>query len=219
MQLFCLHVCHTSLFRAAGPGIGRHFRFIIYIRQGMQLSAGPLLLLPIISFYASTFLLLTPWGLPRTVARSWNLWTLLLSVSSPSSLLPSRSRRQIVVTTYSYNMSSPSTLKALARWARLKKYRIEVTYGVYVFTPMEKFAFWTIFLFLFTVISFTVAVYAQRNALLLLKYAFVHVIGEDGAIGVVSSYLPKSHTALSVAGSGMTSLAESMGSAANSQAP
>ncbi|KAG4218677.1 hypothetical protein PC116_g32842, partial [Phytophthora cactorum] len=46
--------------------------------------------------------------------------------------------------------SSPSTIEAFARWARLKKYRIEVTYGVYVFTPVEKAVFWTIFCFLFT---------------------------------------------------------------------
>ncbi|KAI1137400.1 hypothetical protein F5Y05DRAFT_69652 [Hypoxylon sp. FL0543] len=114
-------------------------------------------------------------------------------------------------------MSKPSTIESFARWAWLKKYRIEVTYGVYVFTPIEKAVFWTIFCFLFTVISFAAVVYTQRNILLLLRYASVY-IGRDGAAtNVVSNLFPKTDTALSMPGPGVTSLAETMGAAANSQ--
>ncbi|KAI0827228.1 hypothetical protein F5Y06DRAFT_283805 [Hypoxylon sp. FL0890] len=119
----------------------------------------------------------------------------------------------------STNMSKPTTIEALARWAWLKKYRIEVTYGVYVFTPVEKAVFWTIFCFLFTVISFAAVVYTQRNVLLLLRYASVYVNKEGVATNAVSNLIPKTGTALSIPGSGITSLAETMGAAANSQAP
>ncbi|KAI2637887.1 hypothetical protein GGS26DRAFT_431504 [Hypomontagnella submonticulosa] len=115
-------------------------------------------------------------------------------------------------------MSSLTTLEAWARWARLKKYRIEVTYGVYVFTPMEKFFFWTIFCFLFTVISFAAILYTQRNVFLLIRYASIYVSG-DGVTNAVSNLLPKSNAALSLSHSGITSLAETMGGATNSQVP
>ncbi|KAI0116572.1 hypothetical protein F4776DRAFT_666327 [Hypoxylon sp. NC0597] len=117
------------------------------------------------------------------------------------------------------NMSKPSTIEAFARWAWLKKYRIEVTYGVYVFTPVEKAVFWTIFCFLFTVISFAAVVYTQRNVLLLLRYASLYVSRDTAATNVVSNLFPKSNAALSMPGSGITSLAETMGAAANSQVP
>ncbi|KAI8961774.1 hypothetical protein F5Y11DRAFT_348103 [Daldinia sp. FL1419] len=113
--------------------------------------------------------------------------------------------------------SSLSTIKAFARWARLKKYRIEVTYGVYVFTPVEKALFWTIFCFLFTVISFAALLYTQRNVLLLLRYASFYVSGESNAVRVVSNLFPKNDAPLRMAGAGITSVAETMSSAANSQ--
>ncbi|KAI1379100.1 hypothetical protein F4677DRAFT_357682 [Hypoxylon crocopeplum] len=116
-------------------------------------------------------------------------------------------------------MFSPSPIEALVRWVRLKKYRIEVTYGVYVFTPMEKAIFWFIFCSLFTVISFAVVVYTQRNIFLLIRYASFYVRGDRGATSVVSTLFPKSDASLSVAGSGIKSLAETMGGAVNSQVP
>lgn len=33
--------------------------------------------------------------------------------------------------------------QSVARWFRLKQYQIEVTFGVYIFTPIEKFVFCT----------------------------------------------------------------------------
>ncbi|KAH9895382.1 hypothetical protein F4778DRAFT_746554 [Xylariomycetidae sp. FL2044] len=40
-----------------------------------------------------------------------------------------------------------------------RKYRIEVTYGVYVYTPGEKLVFWALFLSLFVLISGALAQY------------------------------------------------------------
>ncbi|KAI0886195.1 uncharacterized protein GGS22DRAFT_160216 [Annulohypoxylon maeteangense] len=115
--------------------------------------------------------------------------------------------------------TKPLTLEGLVRWARLKKYRIEVTYGVYVYTPVEKAIFWTIFCFLFGVISFAALLYTKRNVSLLLKYAYIYVNGSSGATSAVSNLLPRRHTALSLSGNGIKSLAETMGGATNSQVP
>lgn len=45
-----------------------------------------------------------------------------------------------------YRTRQPQNLSAsrrLGRWLRLKQYQIEVTFGVYMFTPVEKFIFCT----------------------------------------------------------------------------
>lgn len=43
-----------------------------------------------------------------------------------------------------YKKRQPENISAphrLGRWLRLKQYQIEVTFGVYMFTPVEKFVF------------------------------------------------------------------------------
>ncbi|KAI1109447.1 hypothetical protein F5Y14DRAFT_456018 [Nemania sp. NC0429] len=70
---------------------------------------------------------------------------------------------------------SSTPLDAFARWLRLKKYRIEVTYGVYVYTPMEKVAFWTLFCFFFVLISTAVLLYTHRSLRFLVRVAASHI--------------------------------------------
>ncbi|KAI8951784.1 hypothetical protein F4801DRAFT_262892 [Xylaria longipes] len=60
------------------------------------------------------------------------------------------------------------------RSLKLRKYRIEVTYGVYVFTPMEKLVFWTLFCFFFVVISTAMILYTHRSLAFLLRAAASH---------------------------------------------
>ncbi|KAI5860649.1 hypothetical protein GGS23DRAFT_599170 [Durotheca rogersii] len=112
--------------------------------------------------------------------------------------------------------SSPSSLDALARWARLKKYRIEVTYGVYVYTPMEKVVFWSIFCLLFTILPFAAALYIRRSVPILVRQASVYVNARD----VLSNLFPRKDVALPMHGSARsTSLMEVISNAANSQIP
>lgn len=37
----------------------------------------------------------------------------------------------------------PGALESFSKWVQLKIYQLEVTYSVYMFTPMEKFIFCT----------------------------------------------------------------------------
>ncbi|RYO97839.1 hypothetical protein DL765_011050 [Monosporascus sp. GIB2] len=62
-------------------------------------------------------------------------------------------------------------MEALGRWARLKKYQIEVTYGVYVFTPGERLAFWTIFCLLFGLVTYYTTLFLLRNLVLVVHSA------------------------------------------------
>lgn len=40
-------------------------------------------------------------------------------------------------------MSSGSPIQSLTKWLQLKIYQVEVTFSVYIFTPIEKFIFCT----------------------------------------------------------------------------
>ncbi|RYO83176.1 hypothetical protein DL766_001485 [Monosporascus sp. MC13-8B] len=62
-------------------------------------------------------------------------------------------------------------IEALGRWARLKKYQIEVTYGVYVFTPGERLVFWTIFCLLFSLVTYYATLVLSRNLVLVVHSA------------------------------------------------
>ncbi|RYP72173.1 hypothetical protein DL770_008003 [Monosporascus sp. CRB-9-2] len=62
-------------------------------------------------------------------------------------------------------------IEALSRWARLKKYQIEVTYGVYVFTPGERLAFWTIFCLFFSLATYYATLFLSRNLVLVVHSA------------------------------------------------
>lgn len=73
------------------------------------------------------------------------------------------------------------------RWLRLKKYRIEVTYGVYVYTPMEKVVFWTLFCSLFVLISTAILVYTQRSLTFLLRSIISDLGNGDGLSGSLAS--------------------------------
>lgn len=81
-----------------------------------------------------------------------------------------------------------SQLDKLVCWLRLRKYRLEVTYGVYVYTPMEKLVFWTLFCFFFVTISTATALYAHRSLAFLLRAAASHVDGR-GLTGGLASHL------------------------------
>ncbi|KAI1821415.1 hypothetical protein F4861DRAFT_469185 [Xylaria intraflava] len=77
-------------------------------------------------------------------------------------------------TTYEspYKPTPTSTqLDVFVRWLRLKKYRIEVTYGVYVFTPGEKVVFWTLFCCLFVVSWTALVLYTHRSLAYLVRTA------------------------------------------------
>ncbi|KAI0551465.1 hypothetical protein F4679DRAFT_142874 [Xylaria curta] len=70
----------------------------------------------------------------------------------------------------------------------LRKYRIEVTYGVYVFTPMEKLVFWTLFCFFFVLISTALILYIHRSLAYILRAAASQVDGYELS-GSLTSYL------------------------------
>ncbi|KAI1634728.1 hypothetical protein F4809DRAFT_643140 [Biscogniauxia mediterranea] len=92
-----------------------------------------------------------------------------------------------------------SAASALLRWARLKKYRIEVTYGVYVYTPVEKLVFWVLFGVLFVAVGGAALLWVARHAAALAR-ALVGDGGDEGMLMMLGTAAVPVSTAEVVAG-------------------
>lgn len=72
-----------------------------------------------------------------------------------------------------------SPLQRLGRWCRLKQYQVEVTFAVYMFTPTEKFIFWSIVFLLFSMTTIASVLYLPQHILFLIDRAWFYVNGGD----------------------------------------
>lgn len=84
---------------------------------------------------------------------------------------------------HSQSVSIMSPIEAFGRWARLKKYRIEVTYGVYVFTPGEKFAFWAISSLFLSLVAYYTTLVVSRNVIFVIHalWSLIHAANSSGS--------------------------------------
>ncbi|KAI0805020.1 hypothetical protein GGR55DRAFT_293599 [Xylaria sp. FL0064] len=106
-----------------------------------------------------------------------------------------------------YKPTPTSTqLDIFVRWLRLKKYRIEVTYGVYVYTPGEKLVFWTLFCVLFALISTVIIHYTHRSLIL-----FVRTLASVADSRMLSSNLVSQILTAKHAATGLTASAQTRG--------
>ncbi|KAI1486505.1 hypothetical protein F5X96DRAFT_673609 [Biscogniauxia mediterranea] len=130
--------------------------------------------------------------------------------SHPSSSYPPSSYSSPYITSphLTTSTSSSSPASALLRWARLKKYRIEVTYGVYVYTPVEKLIFWVLFCVLFVAVGGAALLWVARQVAFLLA-----LVGDGGEQGKeeVGEMLMRLGTTAVEAGAAPVSTAEGVG--------
>ncbi|KAI2623353.1 hypothetical protein GGR54DRAFT_49419 [Hypoxylon sp. NC1633] len=104
-----------------------------------------------------------------------------------------------------YLTKQPENLSALqrfGRWLRLKQYQIEVTFGVYMFTPTEKFIFWSVVFLLCSLVMIATILYLPQHVLFIISRAWFYVNGGDS--GVASNLVAGNKDALSLAASSMT---------------
>ncbi|RYP12784.1 hypothetical protein DL765_007162 [Monosporascus sp. GIB2] len=83
-----------------------------------------------------------------------------------------------------YRTRQPENLPApqrLGRWLRLKQYQIEVTFGVYMFTPVEKFVFWSVVFLLFGLFVIACILYLPQHIVFIANRAWFYVSGGDMA--------------------------------------
>ncbi|KMU76937.1 hypothetical protein CISG_05979 [Coccidioides immitis RMSCC 3703] len=79
--------------------------------------------------------------------------------------------------------SSPSVFTTFIRWLRLKNYQYEVTFALYMLTPMEKFIFNTLLLL---VISMSVAaayIYLPNHIVSICQHVWYYWTGGDPFTG------------------------------------
>ncbi|KAK7749397.1 hypothetical protein SLS62_008141 [Diatrype stigma] len=81
-----------------------------------------------------------------------------------------------------YRKRQPQNLappQRLGRWLRLKQYQIEVTFGVYMFTPVEKFVFWSVVFLLFGLFAIACILYLPQHVVFMVNRAWFYVNGGD----------------------------------------
>ncbi|KAJ2970165.1 hypothetical protein NUW58_g9778 [Xylaria curta] len=89
-----------------------------------------------------------------------------------------------------YRTKQPENLPVLqrfGRWLSLKQYQIEVTFGVYMFTPTEKFIFWSVVFLLSAMGSIATILYLPQHILFIINRAWFYVNGGDSSSGVFVS--------------------------------
>ncbi|KAI0024431.1 hypothetical protein F4780DRAFT_775818 [Xylariomycetidae sp. FL0641] len=122
-----------------------------------------------------------------------------------------------------YKTKQPTNLSMLqrfGRWLGLKQYQIEVTFGVYMFTPTEKFIFWSAVFLLSALMTIAVILYLPQHILFIISRAWFYVNGgdpqpNDVAAGIADLKDSASATlasAASAAAATASKAAESMGS-------
>ncbi|KAK6072840.1 hypothetical protein SCUP515_07165 [Seiridium cupressi] len=109
-----------------------------------------------------------------------------------------------------------SAFQRFGRWLRLKQYQVEVTFAVYMFTPTEKFVFWSVVFLLFSMTTIAAALYLPQHLAFLIDRAWFYVNGGEASSGAAASLLANTNKeALSLS---VTSLAASTASAATEAA-
>ncbi|KAH9910087.1 hypothetical protein F4778DRAFT_714080 [Xylariomycetidae sp. FL2044] len=121
-----------------------------------------------------------------------------------------------------YRRKQPENLSMLprfGRWLRLKQYQIEVTFGVYMFTPTEKFAFWSVVFLLSALTIIAIVLYLPQHLVFIIHRAWFYVNGGGesslAAAGAGSNVIAAKKDALSLS---LSSIASTTAAAASETA-
>ncbi|KAJ0114938.1 hypothetical protein J7T55_004681 [Diaporthe amygdali] len=79
----------------------------------------------------------------------------------------------------SSSSSSVSPYQSLTKWLSLKVYQVEVTYSVYIFTPLEKFIFWSVVFLLFSLTAIATILYLPHHIMFLAGRAWFYIHGDS----------------------------------------
>ncbi|KAB5563209.1 hypothetical protein GE09DRAFT_1056914 [Coniochaeta sp. 2T2.1] len=100
-----------------------------------------------------------------------------------------------------------SLLERFSKWLQLKVYQVEVTFSVYMFTPLEKLFFWSILFLLFSLTFLASVLYLPQHIAFILGRAWFYMHGENvDVVGlakeavVSATQAAKEHTATAAAG-------------------
>ncbi|KAI7780011.1 hypothetical protein LA080_000120 [Diaporthe eres] len=79
----------------------------------------------------------------------------------------------------SSSSASGSPYQSLTKWLSLKIYQVEVTFSVYIFTPLEKFIFWSVVFLLFSLTAIATILYLPHHIMFLAGRAWFYIHGDS----------------------------------------
>ncbi|KAK4043048.1 hypothetical protein C8A01DRAFT_32837 [Parachaetomium inaequale] len=89
-----------------------------------------------------------------------------------------------------------SHLESFSKWLQLKIYQLEVTMSVYIYTPIEKFIFYSVLFLLFSLTFIATVLYLPQHLQFIISRAWFYMHGDSpeaagqlakGAVGQVLS--------------------------------
>ncbi|KAJ9143860.1 hypothetical protein NKR23_g6350 [Pleurostoma richardsiae] len=107
-----------------------------------------------------------------------------------------------------------SPIESFSKWLQLKIYQVEVTFSVYIFTPLEKFIFWSVAFLLFALTFIAVVLYLPRHTLFLANRAWFYINGDSVDVLEVAKEAVQTlahHTAAAATSSSLTTVATAAG--------
>ncbi|KAK3326294.1 hypothetical protein B0H66DRAFT_550575 [Apodospora peruviana] len=72
-------------------------------------------------------------------------------------------------------------LEKFSKWLQLKIYQLEVTLSVYMFTPNEKFVFYSVFFLLFSLTFIATVLYLPQHVQFIAHRAWFYMHGDEVA--------------------------------------
>ncbi|KAK4152620.1 hypothetical protein C8A00DRAFT_44322 [Chaetomidium leptoderma] len=72
-----------------------------------------------------------------------------------------------------------SRLESFSKWLQLKIYQLEVTMSVYIYTPIEKFIFYSVLFLLFSLTFIATVLYLPQHVQFVLKRAWFYMHGDS----------------------------------------
>ncbi|TDZ22543.1 hypothetical protein Cob_v004519 [Colletotrichum orbiculare MAFF 240422] len=71
-----------------------------------------------------------------------------------------------------------SALQSFSKWLHLKQYQLEVTFSVYIFTPLEKFIFYTVLFLLCSLTFIATILYLPQHITFIANRAWFYMHGD-----------------------------------------
>ncbi|KAM0796732.1 hypothetical protein BDR22DRAFT_892866 [Usnea florida] len=72
----------------------------------------------------------------------------------------------------------------LIRWLQRKRYQYEVTFSLYMLTPMEKFIFNTFLLLFISMVIIAASLYLPEHVMKMASRAWFYYAGDETAVGL-----------------------------------
>ncbi|KAL2142082.1 hypothetical protein VTI28DRAFT_1595 [Corynascus sepedonium] len=105
-----------------------------------------------------------------------------------------------------------SRLESLSKWLQLKIYQLEVTMSVYIYTPIEKFIFYSVLFLLVSLTFIATVLYLPQHLQFIISRAWFYMHGDalESMAAAATKGAPVGQVVSSVAGATAAATAESL---------